>query len=109
MIAHALEANAATELTVEQLVAMRKDGMGWGQIAAGLDLELGSVMRAADHEGRVTSGQLRANSRIEAMKSNGVRAGVGAETRAGAGVGRSAAGATAGVKAGAGVGVKRGR
>ena len=38
---------------VEQLVQMRNDGMGWGRIAAGLDLRLGSVVSAVKAEGRV--------------------------------------------------------
>ena len=95
-IAHALEANAAAGWTVEELLALRADGMGWGTIAAGLGLELGSAVKAIDAETRVALGQARADGRIAAM------AGPGAVANVSTGVGLGAAGATANSTAGVG-------
>src|SRR5438105_10389319 len=40
-VAHTLIANAKTDATLSDLFALRTQGMGWGAIAAGLDLKLG--------------------------------------------------------------------
>jgi hypothetical protein len=64
MIAHSLEANAKTTVTLDQLFQMRTDGMGWGQIANGLDLRLGEVISAVSSEGRVATGRAKADGKV---------------------------------------------
>src|SRR5262245_40450918 len=56
VVAHTLFANAKTDATVADLFALRSQGLGWGQIAAGLDLKLGEVVAAVRSEGRVATG-----------------------------------------------------
>jgi hypothetical protein len=85
-------------------MGMKHDGMGWGQIAAGLDLNLGSVVSAVKAEGRVASGVGRPDGKIAPMRGLGARVGVaGGNAGLHAGVGHGAAGAAG---AGVGVGVK---
>jgi hypothetical protein len=101
MIAHALAANASADVTVEQLVALKRGGMGWGTIAAGLDLNLGSVVSSVKAEGRVANGLARADGRVAAMSGPGARVGASAGVRGGLGLGQGKAGA--GVGAGGGL------
>jgi len=103
-VAHALEANAATDVTVEQLVQMKRDGMGWGKIAAGLDLHLGSVVSGIKTEAQVARGLLKADGRMAAMTGPGARAGVGVSAGVGSGLAKGHSETHAGV--GVGVGVK---
>ena len=105
MIAHTLASNVKTDLTVAQLVAMKQGGMGWGQIAAGLGLSLGSSISSVMAENRVASGLAKADGRVAVIHSEGARAGAAAGLHAGAAAG--AAGANA--HAGAGLGVKVGK
>ena len=102
MIAHTLVANTKTTMTVDQLVAMNKDGMGWGQIAAGLGLQLGSVVSSVNAEGRVAHGLDKADGHVAAMKGEGAKLGGGAGANAGLGVQAG----KANVNAGAGLGLK---
>jgi len=102
MIAHAIDANTKSGVTVEQLVTMNKDGMGWGQIAAGLGLQLGSVVSSVNAESRVAHGLDKADGHVAAMRGDGARLGGNAGANAGLGV---QAGKT-NVNAGAGLGVK---
>lgn len=102
MIAHALDANATADVTVAQLVTLHEDGMGWGKIAAGLGLDLGSAVSGVNAEARVAQGLARADGRISAMRGEGARAGV----RSGVTAGLGASNGKAGV--GAGVGIKIG-
>ncbi len=97
MIAHTLSANSTEPITVRQLIEMHADGMGWGQIAGGLDMSLGEMVSAVRAEGRVAAGLDKPDGRVAPIRGAGARGSVGA----GAGAG---AGAQAGVKAGAGVG-----
>lgn len=102
MIAHTLAANSNSGVTVEQLVAMNKDGMGWSQIAAGLGLQLGSVVSSVNAESRVAHGLEKADGRVAVMRGEGARPGTSIGTHAGLGVqtGKGAVGA------GAGLGIK---
>ena len=100
MIAHTLAANSTTGVTVEQLVAMNKDGMGWGQIAAGLGLSLGSVVSSVNAESRVAHGLEKADGRVAVMRGEGARPG----TSIGIGLGNQTGKGTVG--AGAGLGLK---
>src|SRR5262249_27690436 len=63
MIAHTLMANATSGATVAQLVQLHADGMGWGQIAAGLGLKLGDVVSAVNAEQRVAAGLTKADGK----------------------------------------------
>ncbi|HEX5632231.1 MAG TPA: hypothetical protein VFX50_03350, partial [Gemmatimonadales bacterium] len=103
MIAHALDANATTDLTVEQLITMHADGMGWGRIAAGLGIELGSAVSSVNAEARVAQGLAKADGRVSAMRGEGARAGV----RGGVTAGLGAAHGRTGVGAGLGIGIGR--
>jgi hypothetical protein len=102
MIAHTLAANSATEVTAAQLVTMQKDGMGWGQIAAGLGLTLGEVVSAVNAESRVARGLLAADGKVAVAR------GPGAKVQTGAGVKANAASQAGGARVGAGVGVDAG-
>jgi hypothetical protein len=55
-VAHTLIANAKTDATLSDLFALRSQAMGWGAIAAGLDLKLGDVVSAVRSEQRVAVG-----------------------------------------------------
>jgi hypothetical protein len=98
-IAHALAANAKTDLTVADLAGMHADGMGWGQIAAGLGLNLGETVSAIHTEGKVAGGQAKAGARAAVIHGEGAKAGVGVNTGLALGRDRAAAGATAGAHA----------
>ena len=110
MIAHTLSANSKAEVTVQQLFELRKDGMGWGKIAAGLGFNLGDVVSAVNAEGRVASGEARADGKVAAIGGPGARSGLGIDGGAGAnlGVGHGAHGVGVGAGAGLGVGIKVG-
>ena len=104
VIAHSLLANAKTPVTLEQLFSMRHDGMGWGQIAHGLDLRLGDVVSAVRSESRVADGTAKGNGKPPLIHSG---AHVGAHTGTGAAVHAGHTGA--GAAGNAGVGVKVGK
>ena len=104
MIAHTLSANAGTDVTVQQLFAMRKDNMGWGQIAAGLDLTLGEVVSAVHSESSVALGKAAADGKVAVIHGPGSRAGVGVGV--GAGIGAQGKSASAGAGLDAGVKIK---
>lgn len=55
-VAHTLVANAKTDATLSDLFALRTQGLGWGVIAAGMDLKLGDVVSAVRSEQRVAAG-----------------------------------------------------
>jgi len=104
MIAHSLDANTTTEVTVAQLLELRKEGTGWGQIAAGLGLKLGHVVSAVQAEGRVAAGLAKPDGKVAVIRGEGARAGVGAGAAASAAA--PAGGASATAQTGVGVGVK---
>ena len=96
LIAHTLSANASNDVSVAQLFAMRQDGMGWGQIAAGLDLVLRDVVSAVNVESGVALGRTAADGKVAVIYGPGSRAGVGAGARAGAAMGTEGKSAAAG-------------
>ena len=104
MIAHCLDANANTELTVAQLWQMHQDGTGWGQISAGLGLKLGEAVSAVQAEGRVAAGLAKPDGKVAVIHGDGARAGASASVGANAGV--HAGGAQVGAQSGIGVGLK---
>jgi hypothetical protein len=88
IIGHTLMANSTNPVTMEQLFAMRADGMGWGQIAQGLNLRLGEVVSAVTSEGRVAQGTMKADGKTAMIHSGSAtrvstNAGVGAGVKAG--------------------------
>ena len=105
IIAHTLMANSTATVTMDQLFAMRNDGMGWGQIAQGLNLRLGEVVSAVMSEGSVAQGAAKADGKTAMIHSGasthaGMHAGAG--TAAGAHVGHTNAGVSGSVGVGAG-------
>jgi hypothetical protein len=86
VVAHTLQANGGATLTTGDLYAMRSQGLGWGQIAHGLGLELGQVVRAAQAEGRVATGVSKPDGRmvrIEAAGAHSTKSGHAAGSGAG--------------------------
>jgi hypothetical protein len=104
MIAHSLMANSATVVTAENLLQLREEGAGWGQIAAGLGLRLGDAVSAIRAESRVATGLAKADGRVATIRGEGAR--VGANAAAGANAGVRAGGVGAGASAGVGVRIK---
>ena len=76
VLAHALLEHAPAGWTVDQIVALRKSRLGWGQIAAGLDLQLTSVIRSAEYEVRVATGQVGSDARDQLVTSLAVPQGM---------------------------------
>jgi len=108
MIAHTLAANASAGLTASDLIEMKRSGMGWGQIAAGMGFKLGSVTSAVKAETKVAQGVAKADGHvamIRAERERNLAANAEVATRAGA----DAHHERLGVGASAGVGVKIGR
>lgn len=88
MIAHILLANAKTQMTMDQLMAMRADGMGWGQIAHGMGFKLGELVSAAKVEQRVALGKAKPTGKVAQIHGPGSRAGEKMEhAKAGMGMG----------------------
>jgi hypothetical protein len=99
MIAHTLLANAPAGTTIDQLYTLHADGMGWGQVAYGMGLRVGSVAAAVKTETMVARGTVKAdgkpakigtNTRVASAGDVHARAGqarVGAATNAAAGAG----------------------
>jgi hypothetical protein len=102
MIAHTLAANTKTSVTAPELISMHEGGMGWGQIAAGLGLNLGEAVSAVQSEGKVAGGTLKADGKIAVAHGEGAKAGLGlgVKTNAATQAGGAKVGATAGVGAG---------
>jgi hypothetical protein len=96
MIAHTLDANAKTDLTMDQIFALRQEGMGWGRIAAGLGLSPGNVKGAVQAETRVARGIDRPDGRVAPI---GASASVSSSTQAGVGS------TTTGLTTGLGIGI----
>jgi len=103
VIAHTLMANSKTTVTMDQIFALRKDGMGWGQIAQGMNLRLGEVVSAVMSEGKVAQGTAKADGKTAMIHSGST----GASTHAGMGAGVKAG--NTGVAGSVGVGAKVGK
>ncbi len=67
LIGYTLGANARTAVTPDQLVAIEHQGMGWGQIAAGLGFGLHQTVAAARTEGRVAQGKVRPDGKVASI------------------------------------------
>ncbi len=103
-IAHTLKASAQTSLTAAQLVTLHEEGNGWGEIAAGLGLNLGDAVSAVKAESRVASGDVTADGRVAAIGGEGAHVGLGAGARVTAG-GVSGAVSAGGAASGSGLGL----
>jgi hypothetical protein len=87
MIAHRLAASCGNPwVTPGLLLQMKANGMGWGRIAAGLGLRLGSCVKSVGVEARVANGFTRAGARGAQMRVGGVRGGMSARVGLGAGM-----------------------
>lgn len=107
-IAHTLAASAGDEVGVEQLIEMHQEGIGWGQIAAGLGMSLGQVVSAVRSEALVASGQARADGSVAVIRGErGVSAATGTSAGASATRGAGAIGAGVNATSGASVAVPR--
>jgi hypothetical protein len=95
-IAHTLAINSKSGLTVKQLIELKHDGMGWGTIAAGLGMNLGSAVSSVKAETNVAKGLAKADGHVGTNGQLGVNAGAGLQHGA---VGATAAGGL-GVKLG---------
>jgi hypothetical protein len=108
MIAHTLMANATADVTAKQLFGMKTQGMGWGQIAAGMGLRLGDAISAVKAEGRVAKGLDKPDGNVATIHGVGAKAGMG-EAQAAAKAGAKSAvksGATVGAQGAAGAAVE---
>ena len=106
MIAHTLASNTTSGMSVAQLMELKSSGMGWGQIAAGLGLDLGSVVSAVKSEARVANGTAHADGHVAVIHGESSRERM--DGNAGAHAGLEAGHDKLGLGAGAGVGVKIG-
>lgn len=68
MIAYALDLGTHTMLSVSDLLALNRDGLGWAEIAAGLGLDLESTVRTMSNETRVVAGLSRGDGRVAAIR-----------------------------------------
>ncbi len=82
LIAHTLEASAKNEVSADQILDLRQEGMGWGEIAAGLGLSLGKTVSAVSAESRVALGQARADGQVQRIQGAGVQASAASATEA---------------------------
>jgi hypothetical protein len=109
MIAHTLAANGTSGLTVADILELRAEGMGWGQIAHGMDLKLGEVASAVRAEAKVATGLAKADGKPAMIRGVKAGAAAGAQTSAKAGRGKEAgAPASVGVGVGAGTTIEKG-
>jgi hypothetical protein len=104
VIAHTLAANSKTAVTAEQLFTLHREGLGWGQIAYGLNLRLNEVATAVASEGSVAAGRAKADGK-PAMIHTGTRVAAGATTNTGVRAGQTSVGTSSSL----GVGVKTGK
>jgi len=107
LVAHTLLANAKTDAMIADIFQMRNQGMGWGAIAAGLDLRLGEVVPAVKSEGRVATGLAKGNGKAAKIHS-GASAAVGAGAKVQGKAGAKGGVTGAGVGVGAGVDLNKG-
>lgn len=83
LIAHTLEASAKSgSVTADQLLELRQQGQGWGEIAAGLGLSLGKSVSAVNAESRVALGQAKADGQVQHIQAASAQAGVSAASEA---------------------------
>jgi hypothetical protein len=99
-IAHTLKANSKTAISMDQLFQLRQEGLGWAQIAHGLNLRMSEVTPAMRSEGNVAAGVSKADGKVAMIHSN---ANVTTSTSAGIHAGPATVGTASSVGVGAGV------
>lgn len=72
-IAHLLKSNVP-DVTLDGLFQLRKEGQGWGQIAHGLDLKLGPLLSAVKSQGKVATGQEKADGKPASLHGQEMKA-----------------------------------
>ena len=87
LIAHTLQANSSTPVTVPQVVALRGEGLGWAQIATGLGFELPQAVAAVQSETKVAVGHTPVDGKVAVIR--GSKLDVSANTKANPQVGAS--------------------
>ena len=70
-IAHTLLSSAKTTLTIDQLFDLRQEKLGWGQIAHGLDLNVGEFTKMAQANGHAAVGAASGAGKAEAVAAKG--------------------------------------
>lgn len=76
-IAHTILSNVQTTVTIDQLYDLRQEGLGWGQIAHGFDMNVGDFVKTAHAKGRAavgTPGAVGRTERAEAKPSMNAKA-----------------------------------
>lgn len=104
-IAHTLLANAKTTVTIDQLFDLRQEGLGWGQIAHGLDLNVGDFVRMARANGHAAVGAPGSGAKPDQVEAKADAGDGGAKESAGAtkdAKGKGASPAAAAAKGGTG-------
>lgn len=69
VIAHTLAANVEADVTPDVLYGLRKQGMGWGDIAAGLGLSLQQTVGAVNAETQVALGLAKADGKVKRISA----------------------------------------
>jgi hypothetical protein len=87
-IAHLL-IGERTDVTMDQLFELRQQGQGWGQIAHGMELDLGHLVTAMKSQGRVATGAEKADGKVPSLRgaegqAKGAQAKEAAKAKAGA-------------------------
>jgi hypothetical protein len=88
MVAHTLQANSQTPITVQQVLGLRAEGRGWGEIAAGLGFDVAQAVRAVENEAKVIVGKGKVDgkpavivgSKLDTKPKTSTAAGVGLPT-----------------------------
>ena len=68
VIAQTLSANTDPRIPTEQLIALHRGGLDWGQVAAGLEFDLADAVAAVQAETRVATGSAPADRRVALIR-----------------------------------------
>ncbi len=104
LIAQTLVSDSKSGLTIDQVQKLRSEGMGWGQIARGMGVKLGTVVRAVKSEAKPTGGGAAKSNGVSPSEASRPDMSHGANPHGG---GVHAGGASAGVRS-AGASIPRG-
>ncbi len=96
LIAHTLQANSETSVTVQQVVGLHGEGLGWGQIAAGLGFDLNHVVGAVQSETKVALGRAEPDGKVAVIRGSKLDVGANAKVGANAGTTNARVGASVG-------------
>ncbi len=69
LIAQTLISDSKSGLTIDQVEKLRSEGMGWGQIARGMGVKLGSVVRAVKSGAKPTTSGAKSNGASQSEAS----------------------------------------